>query len=88
MADHTLLYRDTETGATLRCITKSVHPSVDPDYQPEDQRCVLRTEDGEALLWFAAKDTGARQIIASPGVPPDEYRHLRGHPQVIGLRLD
>ena len=91
LADHTLLYRDTETGATLRCVTKNIAPREDPDYQPEDHRCVLRTEDGEALLWFTVRDMGARQIIAVAGTPPDDPTLWRGRHEdkrIIGLRLD
>ena len=93
LADHTLLYRDTETGATLNCVTRNVFPWDNPDYQPEDQRCVLRTGEGEGepLLWFSVKDVGAKQIIAIPGAPPSDYRLWRGRSQdgrITGLRVD
>ena len=91
LADHTLLYRDTETGATLRCITKSVIPGEDPNYQPENHRCTLRTDDGEALLWFSVQDAGVKQIIANPGTPPESHMFWRGSSsseRITGLRLD
>ena len=92
-ADHLLLYRDPDAGATLRCVTRSNDPLYNPNFQPGDRRCVLRTGEGEGepLLWFSVKDIGAKQIIATPGAPPSDYKLWRGwhrDGRVTGLRLD
>lgn len=90
LADHVLRYRDAGTGATLRCVTKSVIPWDDPGYQPNDHRCVLRTVDDEPLLWFSVHDVGAKQIIGTLGEPPGYPMIFRGFmdERVTGLRVD
>ena len=93
LADHVLIYRDPQAGATLRCVTRSDDPLHNPDIPPEQRRCVLRTGEGEGepLLWFSVNDVGAKQIIATPGAPPDNYLLWRGlhlDKRITGLRLD
>lgn len=87
---HTLHYRDTENAASLRCVAKYGQPFGSPDYEANDWRCVLHTDDAEPLLWFSVSDVGARQIIATLGAAPDSYNTFRGPASrsVIGVRLD
>lgn len=90
-ADHSLLYRDTETGATLHCVAKDA-PILElrSDYQIEDHRCILRSAENEPLLWFSINDIGVKQIIGTLGAPPNDSRTWRGlyDERVMGLRVD
>ena len=92
-ADHILIYRDPQANATLRCVSRNDDPLHNSSFQPEERRCVLRTGEGEGepLLWFSVKDVGARQIIATPGAPPNDYKLWRGlllSERITGLRVD
>lgn len=89
---HVLFYSD-DRGNTMRCI------SADADLatlgveaaENEKGRCVVRDAEGagEPVLWFAVSDIGLKQILASPGAPPETEGAVSEGSQalLLGVRL-